>query len=153
VSLAIGKSTLLRILAGKHLPNHPESVELFGRQSFHDTSLNLERSHLDTAWAMDSRYGCPLQADIPVRSLMKQLQEDYPQRRDELIKLLRIDINWRLHEVSDGQRRRIQIFLGLIRPFRILLIDDVAVSLDVVARQDLLQWLKLESEQRGAIIM
>jgi CCR4-NOT complex subunit CAF16 len=81
------------------------------------------------------------------------LQEEYPQRRDELIRLLGIDVNWRLHQVSDGQRRRVQIFLGLIRPFRILLIDDVAVSLDVVARLDLLRWLKLESEQKGAIIL
>jgi CCR4-NOT complex subunit CAF16 len=102
---------------------------------------------------MNVRYSCPLQADIPVHSLMKQLQEEYPQRRDELIRLLGIDVNWRLHQVSDGQRRRVQIFLGLIRPFRILLIDDVAVSLDVVARLDLLRWLKLESEQKGAIIL
>jgi len=58
-----------------------------------------------------------------------------------------------MHQVSDGQRRRVQIFLGLIRPFKILLLDEVTVSLDVVVRQDLLRWLRRESEQRGATIL
>lgn len=58
-----------------------------------------------------------------------------------------------MHQVSDGQRRRVQIFLGLIRPFKILLLDEVTVSLDVVVRQDLLKYLKRESEERGATIL
>ena len=62
---------------------------------------------------------------------------------------LGIDPKWRMHQISDGQRRRVQIFLGLIRPFKILLMDEVTVSLDVVVRQDLLRWLRRESEQRG----
>jgi CCR4-NOT complex subunit CAF16 len=98
-------------------------------------------------------YGCPLQADIAVHSLMKKLQSDYPERRDELIDLLGIDVNWRMHMVSDGQRRRVQIFLGLLRPFKILLLDEVTVSLDVVVRQDLLRWLRRESETRGSTIL
>lgn len=55
--------------------------------------------------------------------------------------------------MSDGQRRRVQIFLGLIRPFKILLLDEVTVSLDVVVRQDLLRYLRRESEERGATIL
>lgn len=94
-------------------------------------------------------YGCPLQADIPVYGMMQKLQEEYPDRRDELIRLLGVDPEWRMHQVSDGQRRRVQILLGLIRPFKILLLDEVTVSLDVVVRQDLLRWLKRESETRG----
>lgn len=58
-----------------------------------------------------------------------------------------------MHQVSDGQRRRVQIFLGLIRPFKILLLDEVTVSLDVVVRMDLLKYLKRESETRGATIL
>lgn len=85
--------------------------------------------------------------------MMKQLQNEYPERRDELIKILNIDTTWRMHQISEGQRRRVQIFLGLIRPFKVLLIDDVLVSLDVVARQNLLTWLKRESDERFATIM
>ena len=97
-------------------------------------------------------YGCPLQADIPVHGMMKVLQAEYPERRQELLELLGIDPNWRMHQISDGQRRRVQIFLGLIRPFKVLLMDEVTVSLDVIVRQDLLRWLKKESETRGTYI-
>lgn len=152
-----GKSTLLRILAGRHLTKPDDAVLILGRNSFHDTRLNFERAYLDTEWGMRTvafaGYGCPLQADIPVHSMMKKLQEDYPERREELIKLLGIDVNWRMHQVSDGQRRRVQIFIGLLRPFKILLLDEVTVSLDVVVRQDLLRWLRRESESRGATIL
>jgi len=37
-------------------------------------------------------YGCPLQADIPVHGMMQKLQEEYPERRDLLIKLLGVDL-------------------------------------------------------------
>lgn len=152
-----GKSTLLRILAGRHLTKPDDAVRVLGRSSFHDTRLNFERSYLDTDWGMRTvafaGYGCPLQADIPVCNMMKKLQDDYPERRDELLQLLRIDPQWRMHQVSDGQRRRVQIFIGLLRPFKILLLDEVTVSLDVVVRQDLLRWLKAESERRQATIL
>jgi len=152
-----GKSTILKILAGRHMTKPDDSVRVLGRSAFHDTRLNLERSYLDTDWGMRTvafaGYGCPLQADIPVHGMMKALQAEYPERRDELIDLLGVDPNWRMHQVSDGQRRRVQIFLGLIRPFKILLMDEVTVSLDVIVRQDLLRWLKRESETRDCTII
>ena len=73
--------------------------------------------------------------------------------REELIELLGIDPKWRMHQVSDGQRRRVQLFLGLMRPFDILLLDEVTTALDVVVRQDLLLWLQKETETRGATIV
>lgn len=152
-----GKSTLLRILAGRHLTKPEGAVQVLGRDAFHDTRLNFERAYLDTDWGMRTvafaGFGCPLQADIPVSDMMKALQAQYPERRDELIEMLGIDVNWRMHMVSDGQRRRVQIFLGLIRPFKILLLDEVTVSLDVIVRMDLLKWLQKESNERGATIL
>jgi CCR4-NOT complex subunit CAF16 len=144
-------------LAGRHLTKPDGAVIVLGRDSFHDTRLNFERAFLDTDWGMRTvafaGYGCPLQADIPVHGMMKKLQQDYPERREELINLLGIDSNWRMHQVSDGQRRRVQIFIGLLRPFKILLLDDAIDALDVVMRQDLLRWLKKESEATGATIL
>lgn len=90
-----GKSTILRILSGRHLTKPDGAVQVLGRSAFHDTRLNFERSYLDTDWGMRTvafaGYGCPLQADIPVYSMMEKLQAEYPERRDELIKLLGID--------------------------------------------------------------
>ncbi|XP_038716941.1 ABC transporter I family member 19-like isoform X2 [Tripterygium wilfordii] len=60
---------------------------------------------------------------------------------------------WRMHKVSDGQRRRVQICMGLLYPFQVLLLDEVTVDLDVVARMDLLDFFREECEQRGATIV
>ena len=92
-------------------------------------------------------------ADIPVHKMMERLQNSYPERRDELVEMLGIDLNWRMHQLSDGQRRRVQLLLGLIRPFQVLLLDEITTSLDVCVRQDLLRWLEKESTSRGATIV
>lgn len=42
-----------------------------------------------------------------------------PVRRERLIELLDIDLQWRMHKVSDGQRRRVQICMGLLHPFKV----------------------------------
>ena len=92
-------------------------------------------------------------ADIAVNKMMEKLQAEYPERREELVELLGVDVNWRMHQLSDGQRRRVQLMLGLLRPFKILLLDEITTSLDVCVRQDLLKWLVHESDVRGATIL
>ena len=99
------------------------------------------------------RAAVPLAADIPVYKMMEKLQASYPERRDELVDMLGIDLNWRMHQLSDGQRRRVQIMIGLLRPFKILLLDEITTSLDVCVRQDLLKWLIKESDERKATIL
>jgi CCR4-NOT complex subunit CAF16 len=47
----------------------------------------------------------------------------------------------------------VQILLGLVRPFQILLLDEITTSLDVCVRQDLLRWLVKESDERGATVI
>ena len=42
-----------------------------------------------------------------------------PERRQKLIDLLEIDLEWRLNKVSDGQRRRVQICMGLLKPYQV----------------------------------
>merc|ERR1712232_760013 len=84
---------------------------------------------------------------------MEKLQLSYPERKHELGEMLGLDLDWRMHQLSDGQRRRVQIYLGLLRPFKILLLDEITTSLDVCVRQDLLRWLVRESEERGATII
>lgn len=40
-------------------------------------------------------------------------------RRARLIRLLDIDLYQRLSTMSDGQRRRVQICMGLLRPYEV----------------------------------
>lgn len=42
-----------------------------------------------------------------------------PDRRQKLIDLLEINLEWRLNKVSDGQRRRVQICMGLLKPYQV----------------------------------
>lgn len=152
-----GKSTLLRILGGRHLTKPDGAVRVLGLNAFRDTKLNFHRAYLDCDWGMRTvafaGAGVPLMADIPVHGMMERLQNSYLERRDELVEMLGIDLNWRMHQLSDGQRRRVQILLGLVRPFKILLLDEITTSLDVCVRQDLLKWLIRESDERGATIL
>ena len=76
-----------------------------------------------------------------------------PARVERLLSLLEIDQSWNLTTVSDGQRRRVQILCKLIKPFRVLLLDEITTDLDLLARHDLLTFLREESEQRGVTII
>jgi CCR4-NOT complex subunit CAF16 len=66
-------------------------------------------SYLGTAWRRDiafAGYGVALQGDFSAGEMIRGVKEVDPERRDKLIKLLRIDEDWRMMRVSDGQRRR-----------------------------------------------
>ena len=134
-----------------------------------------------------------------------------PARRTRLIQLLDIDLYQRLNTMSDGQRRRVQICMGLLKPYevrripvagtagwntlgpllnlqacpslaqdsavylaglppslfpptayptglplprsQVLLLDEITVDLDVVARMRLLDFFRVECEERGATIL
>ena len=39
-----------------------------------------------------------------------------------------VDLDWHMHEVSDGERRRVQIVSGLMAPWEMLLLDEVSLS-------------------------
>ena len=84
---------------------------------------------------------------------MSNLQQEFPERKNTLLKLLEIDPDWRMHLLSDGQRRRVQLFLALLRPFQVLFLDEVVAVLDILCRKRLLQFLTQESTDRKATII
>lgn len=49
----------------------------------------------------------------------------YKERRDHLLDLLDVDLDWRMHKISDGERRRVQLCFGLMAPWDVLLLDEV----------------------------
>lgn len=152
-----GKTTLLRILAGKHMVGGKDVVRVLNSSAFHDTKLvcSGDLAYLGESWSktVGSAGEIPLQGDFSAEHMIFGVEGVDPIRREKLIELLDIDLNWRMHKVSDGQRRRVQICMGLLYPFKVLLLDEVTVDLDVVARMDLLDFFKEECEQRGATIV
>lgn len=151
-----GKTTLLRILGGKHLVPR-DMAAVLGRRNAFSPELNVLRSYLGGGWGKRSvafvGYGCPMSADIAVGDMMPHLQRAFPARRAALYRVLRIDPAWNMSRVSDGQRRRVQIMLGLLRPFELLLLDEITTDLDVCTRMDLLAYLRAETEERGVTIV
>ncbi|TPX55557.1 hypothetical protein PhCBS80983_g05227 [Powellomyces hirtus] len=167
-----GKSTLLRILAGKRLVKNRydrevmlkalrthelikaigvqlnSNVKVIGKNPFYDGSQQI--TYLGTEWAQNPI----VRRDVPVSRLLKTLgAERYPERCSQLLEIMDVDPDWHMHEVSDGQRRRVQIVLGLMEPWELLLLDEVTVDLDVLVRADLLKFLRNETETRGATIL
>lgn len=95
-----------------------------------------------------------MRTDIDVPTLFASVGGDhYTERRDELVEILDINLEWRMHAVSDGERRRVQLAMGLLRPWTVLLLDEITVDLDLLSRSNFLNFLKRESESRACTIV
>lgn len=73
------------------------------------------------------RYAVPLAGDFPASQMLDSVPGVSEERRKRLVEVLDVDESWRMHTVSDGQRRRVQIACGLLRPAHVLLLDEVTV--------------------------
>lgn len=152
-----GKTTLLQVLAGKYMVPQ-DVVRVLGRPAFHDLQLTSsgDLSYLGSSWRRDvafAGYDMPLQGDIGAGEMIFRVDNVDPARRERLINMLDIDLEWRMNQVSDGQRRRVQICMGLLKPYQVLLLDEITVDMDVLGRLDLLEFFKAECEERGATII
>eukprot|EP01006_Ploeotia_vitrea_P025181 TRINITY_DN58015_c0_g1_i1.p1 TRINITY_DN58015_c0_g1~~TRINITY_DN58015_c0_g1_i1.p1 ORF type:complete len:530 (-),score=43.18 TRINITY_DN58015_c0_g1_i1:108-1697(-) len=142
-----GKSTLLRVLAGKHIIPE-DSAFVCGRPSFHDTTLH-EILGFSGSWWDESPWDMSVAEMLDLDPERKNIDP----RTQELLKVLSIDLDWRMNKVSLGQRTRIQLLLAL-RVFKpILLLDEITAYLDVCQRIDLLRWIWKESEENGCTIV
>lgn len=64
------------------------------------------------------------------------------ERCDMLVERFGVDMDWRVNQLSDGRKRRVQLLLAFVRPASIFLLDEVTTDLDVLARQTLLEFVK-----------
>ena len=142
-----GKTTLLRLLAGKRLAPRG-SIRVADVDPFTDGLEGV--TYLGLEWVLNAI----VRTDIGVDELLRSVGGDaFPERRDELVAVLDIDTAWRMHAVSDGERRRVQLAMGLIRPWTVLLLDEITVDLDVWSRSQFLGFLRRETEQRECTIV
>ncbi|KAF3403466.1 hypothetical protein F1880_009505 [Penicillium rolfsii] len=142
-----GKTTLLRLLSGKRLAP-TKTVTVGGVDPFKDTLEGV--TYLGVEWVLNSI----VRTDIDVPTLLASVGGNaWPDRRDELVSILDIDLSWRMHAVSDGERRRVQLAMGLLRPWTVLLLDEITVDLDLLSRSNFLAFLKRETESRACTIV
>ena len=142
-----GKTTLLRLLSGKRMAP-TSTITIGGKDPFKEGLEGV--TYLGLEWVLNPI----VRTDIDVPTLLSSVGGDYyKDRRNELVSILDIDPAWRLHAVSDGERRRVQLAMGLIRPWRILLLDEITVDLDLLSRSNFLAFLKRETESRTCTIV
>ncbi len=151
-----GKSTLMKIISGKCLCEY-DKVKVLGKDPFRDTTLNNDIAYIDNNWGTQtvaySGYNVPLQSSLQVKDMMKALKLKYPERNNELLELLDINPEWRLNAVSEGQRKRVQLYLNLIKPFKVCLLDEITVNLDLLVKDRFMNYLKLETTRRNCCIV
>ncbi len=151
-----GKSTLLKIIGGKVLcPSN--KVHVKGNDPFRNTICNSYITYINNEWGMRTvaycGYNIPLQSSITVKEMSKQIKKQYPERNQELLHILDINEEWRLNSISEGQRKRVQLYLNLIKPFDICLLDEITVNLDILVKDKLLDYLKKESIRNNSCII
>lgn len=154
-----GKSTLLRIMTGgifmglQHdefdingspgVPNDQQNgVCYMGGDGFMGARRQTGMGGTD-----------PYTMDIAARDLMKVWQEQYRERRDELVRVMGINLDWRLHECSDGQRKKLRIMIKLLKPFRLAVIDEFAADLDIFSRKRLFDYFTEQCAKYGASVV
>lgn len=154
-----GKSTLLRIFTGVIsggllTPLEFDEFDINGNALPHDQSNGV--AYLGGVWKRRRTGFDPVQPytmDIAARDMMKKWQEDNLERRDELVRVLGINLDWRMHECSDGQRKKVRIMLKLLRPFQLCVIDEFAADLDIFSRKRFFDYLTDECAKRGASVV
>ena len=151
-----GKSTLLKIIAGKTISDYGK-VKVLDEDPFRCTTLNAHIAYLSNDWGTRtvaySGYNIPIQSAIQVKDMMVELRKKYSERSDELLDVLGINLEWSLNNISEGQRKRVQLYLGLVQPFKICLLDEITVNLDVLVKNRLMNYLKKESIENNACII
>jgi CCR4-NOT complex subunit CAF16 len=150
-----GKSTLLRILTGQIFMNvDADEFDINGGQRPNDQQNGV--AYLGGVWKR-RRSGfegvCPYTMDIAARDMMGKWQEEHVERRNELVKVLGINLDWRMHECSDGQRKKVRIMIKLLRPFQLCIIDEFAADLDIFSRARFFDYLSSECAKRGAAVV
>ena len=150
-----GKSTLIRMLTG----------QIWTGMEYDQFSVNGQRTpndqqhgvcYLGNTWKRQQTGFngiCPYTIDCAARDMFVKWQEEHVERRDELVKVLGIDLNWRMNECSDGQRKKVQIMIKLLRPFQICIIDEFVADLDILSRSHFFDYMARECEERGASVI
>lgn len=150
-----GKSTLMRMLTGQiFMGMEYDEFDINGNNRPNDQANGI--AYLGGTWKR-RRTGfegvCPYTMDCAASEMMEKWQEQHKERRDELVRVLGINLNWRMHECSDGQRKKVRIMIKLLRPWQLCVIDEFTADLDIFSRKRFFDYLSRECDKRGASVV
>ena len=144
-----GKSTLLRLIAGRRKASQG-AANVLGNDAFEHTENTLRVNLVTADWDEDLTF--------PVEKLVRNAVVASgvgAARVASLLQVLGIAelLHAELHALSDGQKRRVQLFCKLLPERELVLLDEATNSLDVLSRASLLAFLRDESELRGCTVV
>ncbi|CAJ1433139.1 unnamed protein product [Effrenium voratum] len=138
-----GKSTLLSILGGKRMIPRGHAL-VMKKDCFNDPGVSQHIMYCGDWWRTK------FFMNLTIGELIGNVAQT--ERCKHLAKVLQVDLTWMINEVSDGMRRRCQLLECLATPRSVYLMDEITSDLDLFAREGILNFLRCETELRGATI-
>jgi CCR4-NOT complex subunit CAF16 len=132
-----GKSTLLSLVGGRRCAA-TGSVTVLGKDAFNDTSLNWLVSLIGVPWPPEAYFNCS------VRRVASPAPDEA--RRAHVAKQLSLPLGRDIDKMSAGEKRRVQVLHGMLRPPHVLLLDECSTEVDVAERRNVLQLATDECE-------
>ena len=151
-----GKSTLLSILAGQRMV--PDgAVTVLGEDAFRGQAAKRRLVLISSEWTaavagMTSASAAELLA-AAVERVCEDEREETATRGRQLAELLGVDGLWQVCALSEGQRRRLHLVIKLMPLYDVVLLDEATTDLDIVARRNLLLFLRADSAKRRATVI
>ncbi|MEV6836013.1 ABC transporter ATP-binding protein [Streptomyces sp. NPDC051133] len=144
-----GKSTTVEILQGNRSRDGGE-VSVLGADPA--TATRAWRSRVGIVWQDESA-----PAELTVRETVRHFARYYPRPRDpeEVIRLvgLQAKADSRIKGLSGGQRRRLDVALGVIGDPDLLLLDEPTTGFDPAARHRFWDLIRLLADEGTTILL
>merc|ERR1712226_420084 len=138
------KSTVMSILGGKRMIRRG-FAKVLGYDCFNDPAAARQVIYCGDWWRTN------FFMNIKLWEVIGEEVVKTPRCR-HLADVLQVNFDWKINNLSDGQRRRCQLLEILAVPRPIYLMDEITSDLDIFAREGILNFLKLECELRGCTI-
>ena len=143
-----GKTTAIKILAGLIKPSSG-SARVLGRIPFEFTTDDRQK----IGYVSEKQI---LPASFSVRALIAFCAQFYPQWDHDLVRRLierfRIDPRQKISALSQGTQRQVAFILALAQKPELLILDEPASTLDVVARREFLDEILALVRQDGPTV-
>jgi ABC-2 type transport system ATP-binding protein len=144
-----GKSTTVEILQGNRERDGGE-VSVLGADPA--TGTRAWRSRVGIVWQDESA-----PAELTVRETVRHFARYYPRPRhpEEVIRLVGLEAkaNSRIKALSGGQRRRLDVALGVIGGPELLLLDEPTTGFDPAARRQFWDLIRLLADEGTTILL
>ncbi|MFS4096719.1 ABC transporter ATP-binding protein [Streptomyces sp. AF1A] len=144
-----GKSTTVEILQGNRSRDAGD-VSVLGADPAAGT--RVWRSRVGIVWQDESA-----PAELTVRETVRHFARYYPRPRDpeEVIRLVGLEAkaNQRIKALSGGQRRRLDVALGVIGDPELLLLDEPTTGFDPAARRRFWDLIRLLAGEGTTILL